>query len=158
MRTNIRRMLRPKFDPAREREFIARGWWRDDTLPAWLATHAQRRARAPALAWQGGGLTWGELQERVLQAARALAQRGVRRGDVVAVQLPNSPEFVISYLAVCRLGAALCPLHMPYRKAEIETLTRHGGARARDLPGRAQGDVRRRAAVSVSPSWSRALA
>jgi len=121
-------MLRPKFDPAREREFVARGWWRDDTLPAWVATHAQRRARAPALAWPGGALSWGELQERVLQAARALAQRGVRRGDVVAVQLPNSAEFVISYLAVCRLGAALCPLHMPYRRAEIEALTRHGGA------------------------------
>ena len=121
-------MLRPRFDPAREREFIARGWWREDTLPAWVATHAQRRGRSPALTWQGGGLTWAELQERVLQAARALAQHGVRRGDVVAVQLPNSAEFVISYLAVCRLGAALCTLHMPYRKAEIEALTRHAGA------------------------------
>jgi cyclohexanecarboxylate-CoA ligase len=122
-------MLRPRFDPAREREFVARGWWREDTLPAWLATHAQRRARAQALAWQGGALTWAELQDRVARAARGLARRGVQRGDVVAVQLPNSPEFVITYLAVCRLGAALCTLHMPYRKAEIEALTRHGGAR-----------------------------
>src|SRR5688572_6835413 len=129
MRTNIRRMQRPKFDPAREREFIARGWWREDTLPAWLSTHAQRRARAPALAWQGGGLTWAQLQEAVLSTAHGLAGRGVRRGDVVALQLPNSPEFVISYLAVCRLGAVLCPLHMPYRGAEVEALTRHGGAR-----------------------------
>jgi cyclohexanecarboxylate-CoA ligase len=122
-------MLRPRFDPAREREFVARGWWREDTLPAWLATHAQRRARAQALAWQGGALTWAELQDRVARAAGGLARRGVQRGDVVAVQLPNSPEFVITYLAVCRLGAALCTLHMPYRKAEIEALTRHGGAR-----------------------------
>jgi acyl-CoA synthetase (AMP-forming)/AMP-acid ligase II len=129
MRTNIRRMQRLQFDPAREREFVARGWWRDDTLPAWLATHAQRRARAPALAWRGGGLSWGELQEQVLRAAHGLAQRGVRRGDVVAVQLPNSPEFVVTYLAVCRLGAVLCTLHMPYRGAEVEALLRHSGAR-----------------------------
>jgi acyl-coenzyme A synthetase/AMP-(fatty) acid ligase len=122
-------MLRPRFDPAREREFVARGWWRDDTLPAWLATHAQRRARTPALAWQGGALTWAELQDRVLRAAAGLRLRGVQRGDVVAVQLPNSPEFVISYLAICRLGAAMCTLHMPYRNAEIEALTRHGKAR-----------------------------
>ena len=127
-------MLRPRFDPAREREFIARGWWREDTLPAWLATHAQRRARAPALAWQGGGLTWGQLQERVQSTAHGLAQRGVKRGDVVAIQLPNSPEFVISYLAVCRLGAVLCTLHMPYRGAEIEALMRHGGARLAICP------------------------
>jgi acyl-CoA synthetase (AMP-forming)/AMP-acid ligase II len=122
-------MERPKYDPAREREFIARGWWRDDTLPAWLATHAQRRSRAPALAWQGGMLTWAQLQDRVLRAAAGLRQRGVQRGDVVAVQLPNSPEFVISYLALCRLGAAMCTLHMPYRNAEIEALMRHAKAR-----------------------------
>jgi acyl-CoA synthetase (AMP-forming)/AMP-acid ligase II len=122
-------MERPKFDPAREREFIARGWWRDDTLPAWIATHAQRRARSPALAWPGGTLTWAELQDRVLRTARGLKQRGVQRGDVVALQLPNTPEFVVAYLAICRLGAALCTLHMPYRQAEIEALTRHGKAR-----------------------------
>jgi len=130
-------MIRPRFDPAREREFIARGWWRDDTLPAWLATHAQRRARAPALAWQGGGLTWAELQERVLRTAAGLMRHGVQRGDVVALQLPNSPEFVIAYLAICRLGAATCTLHMPYRKAEVEALTRHAKARlALCLPDR----------------------
>src|SRR5688572_9758289 len=122
-------MERPKFDPAREREFTARGWWRDDTLPAWLATHAQRRARATALAWRGGALSWLQLQERVLRAAAGLKRRGVQHGDVVAVQLPNSPEFVISYLALSRLGAVMCTLHMPYRQAEVETLTRHANAR-----------------------------
>jgi len=122
-------MERPRFDPAREREFIARGWWRDDTLPAWLATHAQRRGRAPALAWPGGLLSWAELHERVLRAAAGLKRRGVQRGDVVALQLPNSPEFVVSYLALSRLGAVMCPLHMPYRQAEIESLTRHSKAR-----------------------------
>jgi acyl-CoA synthetase (AMP-forming)/AMP-acid ligase II len=122
-------MERPRFDPARSREFTARGWWREDTLPAWIATHAQRRARAQALAWTGGSLTWAQLQDRVLRAAAGLRRRGVERGDVVAVQLPNSPEFVVAYLALCRLGAVMCPLHMPYREAEIETLIGHGGAR-----------------------------
>ncbi|HEY2338729.1 MAG TPA: class I adenylate-forming enzyme family protein [Burkholderiales bacterium] len=123
-------MERPRFDPARSREFIARGWWREDTLPAWISTHAQRRARTPALAWSDGSLTWAQLQDRVLRTAAGLRRRGgVRRGDVIAVQLPNSPEFVVAYLALCRLGAVMCPLHMPYRQAEIETLMRHGGAR-----------------------------
>jgi cyclohexanecarboxylate-CoA ligase len=122
-------MERPRFDPAREREFTARGWWRDDTLPAWLATHAQRRARAAALAWQGGVLSWAQLQERVLRAAAGLKRRGVQHGDVVAMQLPNSPEFVIAYLALSRLGAVMCTLHMPYRQAEVEALTRHANAR-----------------------------
>jgi len=122
-------MERPAFDPAREREFTARGWWADDTLPAWLARHARERPDAPAVAWSGGGLSWQALQERVLKAAAGLRRRGVGAGDVVAVQLPNSLEFLVAHLAASRLGAAMCTLHMPYRGAEIDTILGHSGAK-----------------------------
>src|SRR4051812_24658310 len=119
------------FDPEREREFIARGWWReDDTLSRWLARHARERPGAAALSLGGRVLTWQELHDRVLRVAQGLRQRGLGAGDVIAVQLPNIPEFLIAHLAVARLGAVLCTLHMPYRGAEIETLVRHSGARA----------------------------
>jgi acyl-coenzyme A synthetase/AMP-(fatty) acid ligase len=61
--------------------------------------------------------------------AQALKERGVGKGDVVAVQLPNVPEFVLVHFAANRLGAVLCTLHMPYRGTEIETLLKHSGAR-----------------------------
>jgi len=112
-----------------EREYLARGWWADDTLTKWLARHVAERADAPALVFQDSILTWRELQDRVLRTAAGLKSRGVARGDVVAVQLPNTPEFVIGYFAIARLGAVMCTLHMPYRGAEIETLMRHSGAR-----------------------------
>ena len=122
-------MDRPRFDPAREREFISRGWWAEDTLPAWLARHARERPDAPAVAWSGGGLSWQALQERVLKAAAGLRRRGVGAGDVVAVQLPNTPEFLVAHLAASRLGAAMCTVHMPYRGAEIDTILGHSGAK-----------------------------
>ena len=122
-------MERPRFDPAREREFISRGWWAEDTLPAWLARHARERPDAPAVAWSGGGLSWQALQERVLKAAAGLRRRGVGAGDVVAVQLPNTPEFLVAHLAASRLGAAMCTVHMPYRGAEIDTILGHSGAK-----------------------------
>src|SRR3990167_850413 len=122
-------MERPRFDPAREREFISRGWWAEDTLPAWLARHARERPDAPAVAWSGGGLSWQALQERVLKAAAGLRRRGVGAGDVVAVQLPNTPEFLVAHLAASRLGAAMCTLHMPYRGAEIDTILGHSAAK-----------------------------
>jgi acyl-CoA synthetase (AMP-forming)/AMP-acid ligase II len=53
----------------------------------------------------------------------------VARGDVVAVQLPNTLEFIVAFLGICRLGAVMCTLHMPYRGAEIEALLRHSRAR-----------------------------
>ncbi len=122
-------MEQPRFAPEREREFITRGWWRDDTLPRWLARHARERPDSQAVAFPGGALTWQALQERVLKAAQGLKTRGVGHRDVVAVQLPNVPEFIVAYLAIARLRAVMCTLHMPYRGAEIEAILAHSGAR-----------------------------
>jgi cyclohexanecarboxylate-CoA ligase len=74
-------------------------------------------------------LTWKALEARVARVAGGLARHGVRPGDVVALQLPNSPEFLVLHLALARLGAVMCTVHMPYRGAEIESILAHSGAR-----------------------------
>ena len=112
-----------------ESEYIARGWWADDTLAGWLARHAAERPGAPAVCFQDRTITWKSLQDQLLRVAQGLKARGVARGDVVAVQLPNTPEFILSYLAIARLGAVTCTLHMPYRGTEVATLMAHSGAR-----------------------------
>jgi acyl-CoA synthetase (AMP-forming)/AMP-acid ligase II len=129
MRLIYDRMDRPRYDPRLEREYVSRGWWADDTLTRWLSRHAAERPEALAVAFQEITFTWKALEERVLHVARGLKARGVARGDVVAVQLPNLPEFLLGYLAIARLAAVMCPLHMPYRGAEVEALMRHSGAR-----------------------------
>src|SRR4051812_37533001 len=113
----------------REARYKARGWWADDTLTRWLARHARERPDAPTLSFQNKVWTWAELSTEVDKIAAGLDARGVSRGDVVALQLPNTPEFVFSYLAIARLGAVTCTLHMPYRGAEVQSLMRHSGAR-----------------------------
>ena len=113
----------------REAEYGARGWWADDTLARWLGRHARGRPDAPALAFQDIVLSWKDVEQRVLLVAAGLRARGVASGDVVALQLPNAPEFILSYLAIARLGAVTCTLHMPYRGAEVQALMRHSGAR-----------------------------
>src|SRR5687767_11157176 len=94
----------------------------------------ERRARdapdAPALRYGESGLSNQEFHLRALSVAGGLAELGIGRGDVVAVQLPNVPEYLLSYAAVCALGATLQPVHMPYRRAELATLLSHSGARA----------------------------
>jgi acyl-coenzyme A synthetase/AMP-(fatty) acid ligase len=119
-----------RFDSERARDYIRRGWWRDDTLTKWLARHAAERPDAPALIHRDATITWRELSETVARLAGGLHAAGIVKGDVVAVQLPNLPEFVVAYLAICRLGAVLSTLHMPYRGAEIETLLGHSKATA----------------------------
>ncbi len=119
-----------RFDPERAREYVRRGWWRDDTITKWLARHAAERPDAPAVIHAGTVLSWSHLAEKVERLAGALNRAGVARGDVVAVQLPNIPEFIVAYFAICRLGAVLSTLHMPYRAAEIENLLAHNKAAA----------------------------
>ncbi|HWI98191.1 MAG TPA: class I adenylate-forming enzyme family protein [Burkholderiales bacterium] len=113
----------------REARYRAHGWWADDTLTRWLARHVRERPDAPALAFQDTVLSWKDVERRVLLVAAGLRARGVGPGDVVAVQLPNTPEFILGYLAIAHLGAVTCTLHMPYRGAEVQALMRHSGAR-----------------------------
>lgn len=122
--------MRVTYDAALERDYVARGWWRDDdTLAGWLARHAERTPEAPAVLSQGETISWARLAERVQRVAEGLRRRGIGRGDVVALQLPNVPQFLLAYLAIARLGAVTCTLHMPYRGAEIEAILRHSGAK-----------------------------
>jgi cyclohexanecarboxylate-CoA ligase len=73
--------------------------------------------------------TWGDLERESERMAELLAQLGVRRGEVVAYQLPNRAEFIAITLAVLRLGAICCPVMPIFRERELEGLL--GRARAR---------------------------
>jgi acyl-CoA synthetase (AMP-forming)/AMP-acid ligase II len=75
----------------------------------------ESRARASHPALVDGttrrAVTYGELRERVRRTAAGLAALGIRKGDVVALCSPNSPEFAIVFHAVARLGAILTPMN-----------------------------------------------
>ncbi len=69
-----------------------------------------RGAHRDALIFEGRHLSWGELDEQGGRLAHALSQRGVCAGDRVALLLSNRPEFMISLVAVWRLGAIVVPI------------------------------------------------
>ena len=54
---------------------------------------------------------------------------GLMKGDVVAVQLPNIPEFMIAHVAISAFGGVMQTIHMPYGKTDIEFFLNHSGAR-----------------------------
>ena len=119
------------YDAQRIAEFVARGFWRgDDVLSTWMARHLKERPDAAALVQGGETVCYRDLAARVLRLAAGLRQAGIAKGDVVAVQLPNVIEFVVAYLAICRLGAVMCTLHMAYRESELQVLLAHSRANA----------------------------
>ena len=105
-------------------------WWNDETLRDWIERNERERPQHTALLGTDSSLSYFELNTRVRALAQVLRSLGLRRGDVIAAQLPNIPEFVLTYLAASYVGAVLQTLHMPYRGAEVEPLLRYSGARA----------------------------
>ena len=73
---------------------------------------------APALAFEGRDVSYGELRSATLRMAHAITSTGVRRGDRVALLLHDSPEFVEAFMATCSLGAIAVPINMALRVEE----------------------------------------
>ncbi len=68
----------------------------------------------------GGRLTYRQLQDEVDRFAAALYGLGVRKGDRVAVMLPNLPQFVIAFTAALKLGAIVVNTNPLYTPPEIQ--------------------------------------
>lgn len=84
----------------------------------------------------------GAVTTRVALARRAdallehLVTSGVEQGHLVALQLPNSAEFVASVIAADRAGATIVPIDRDTREAEASAIVAHLGVRAIITRGR----------------------
>ncbi|MBM7508447.1 fatty-acyl-CoA synthase [Nocardioides salarius] len=83
-----------------------------------LARNARREPHRAAVVFEDSSLTFAELDTRVNRLANALAERGVGRGDKVAVLMYNRLEVVESFFACQKLGA--CPVPVNFRLAASE--------------------------------------
>jgi acyl-coenzyme A synthetase/AMP-(fatty) acid ligase len=74
-------------------------------------------------------LTYRELHERGLKLAGALYGLGLRKGDVLAMEMPNWIEGCITYHACTALGVIVVPIIHIYRAKEVEFILRQSGAK-----------------------------
>ncbi|HSJ06861.1 MAG TPA: class I adenylate-forming enzyme family protein, partial [Longimicrobiales bacterium] len=73
-------------------------------------------------------LTYRQVDARASALAAALHELGVERGDRIALDLPNWPEFVLSMFAAAKLGAVIVPLNPRYTVPELQYMLRHSEA------------------------------
>jgi long-chain acyl-CoA synthetase len=98
-----------------------------ESFAALLDATARRRPDAPALVWDGGALTWRELELRAGGLARRLSRQGVRAGDTVALLLPNGWRFVAALWGALKLGATVAPLNPLLAAGERDRILAHLG-------------------------------
>jgi len=100
----------------------------DTNMSEVLADTARKHPDHTATLFKGARLTYGELNELVDKFAAGLQQLGVKKGDRVAVHLPNCPQFPISYYAILRAGGIVVPCNPTYVAREMEHQLSDSGA------------------------------
>ncbi|WP_183100704.1 AMP-binding protein [Nocardioides pelophilus] len=76
----------------------------------------------------GTETTYGDLRARIDAFAGALAARGIKPGDVVALQVPNTAAFIIAFHGILRAGATATTINSLYTPPEIANQLRDSGA------------------------------
>lgn len=110
-------------------QYTSQGYWGKSTLDTLfrrcLASHSDKLAlldplnREDLVPGPPQRLSFADLDQKTDELVTRLYQAGLRQGDVLLVQMPNTVELVISYLAATRLGLILSPIAMQYGRHEL---------------------------------------
>ena len=119
-------------DPISIERHTACGWWGQETLDAHFTRNAKEFPDRTAIVDPPNrfeitgtapeNLTYRELQQRVDALVRCFDSAGIKREDIVAVQLPNINEVVVILLACARMGVIASPIVMQFDKAELSDI------------------------------------
>ncbi|RWR05176.1 long-chain-fatty-acid--CoA ligase [Siminovitchia fortis] len=96
----------------------------------YLTDTAKKYPDKTAIHFMGKELTYRELYESSLKLANYLRSLDIRKGDRVAIMLPNSPQAVISYYGILYAGAIVVQTNPLYTERELEYQMKDSGAKA----------------------------
>ncbi len=98
-----------------------------------IANHVERVARATpgrkAIVFEGRHISYGALDACAGALAASLRVNGVRRGDRIALFLPNIPAFMLAYLAGQKAGAIVVSVNSMWKSDEVQYLLNDAGVK-----------------------------
>jgi len=100
----------------------------DKTILDVIGETARERPDHPALIFKGARMTYARLAQLTDAFGAALVAQGVKKGDRVALLLPNSPQAVIAQVGAWKAGAIVSPLNALYTERELEYALNETGA------------------------------
>ena len=113
-------------------EYTNKGWWGTTTL--WDAFRRQLQARPEAESVVDASnradfahgapqrLTWAQVGEAVDRFSHLLVELGMRRDEVLLMQLPNCVEQFVVYMSCARMGIIITPVPIQYRANELDRI------------------------------------
>ncbi|MFA5357071.1 MAG: AMP-binding protein [Candidatus Omnitrophota bacterium] len=98
-------------------------------VAALLEKNAKEYPERPAFIFKEREITFGELRGAAFSLADSLRGLSLKKQDKIAIYLPNSPEYVLGYLASWCLGAVCVPLDFMLTQDELISCISHSEAR-----------------------------
>jgi long-chain acyl-CoA synthetase len=92
----------------------------DKTLLDYLSALARDHGDKPALLFKGATVSYARLAGESDAFGAALGAMGVRKGDRVALLLPNCPQFLVAEFGVWKAGGIVVALNPTYSERELE--------------------------------------
>jgi long-chain acyl-CoA synthetase len=92
----------------------------EKSIPDMIDEAVKKWGNKTSIVFYGRKLKHKEIQELSLKFATALHDLGVKKGDRVAILLPNCPQFIIAYFGILRIGAVASPMSPLYSPREIK--------------------------------------
>lgn len=115
---------------------MAQGLWTQDTMVSALHRLVKDSGQTLAVSDAHQRLTWAEIERESYRVGAFLRRLGLKRGEIVLVQLPNCVENFILRFALKRVGLLGTYIPVVWRKAEMQRVVRLTGARALMAPSR----------------------
>ncbi|MDD5097103.1 MAG: AMP-binding protein [Candidatus Omnitrophica bacterium] len=90
-----------------------------------LEQAAEKYSSKPAIIFRDEPISFTTLKDKVFSLSQSLLKLGIKRGDKIAIYLPNWPEYIYSYLAIWSVGACCVPLDFMLTEDELVTCLNH---------------------------------
>jgi len=106
-------LLNPKF----EEKYMN---WRNLSFGEALKAITLEYHDMPALIYNEEKFSYHELKQKIDGFSKGLIALGIRKGDRIALWLPNYPEWIIAQWAIAQIGSVLLPVNPRYRAYDLE--------------------------------------
>src|SRR5271169_4092444 len=119
-------MIRPEL----ARRYRAGGSWTNKTFFEFIEERVKAHPDREVFADSKRRITYRALEDEILRCAELYRRIGIRRGDVVTVQLPNWIEFAVAFFALELIGAIANKVNPDFRARELDYILKFSGSRA----------------------------
>lgn len=93
---------------------------KDKPIHEYLKENALKYPNKTAINYYGTEIKYSDLNLYINRTAAFMQERGIKKGDTVALFMQNSPQFIIGYFAAQKLGAIAAPCNPMFKEWELE--------------------------------------